>query len=107
MTATASGTAQIIHQVQATATSDLELVTLWANSGATAQVTNTVANIEVTNGSISGLHETRLGVQNTVRPTTVIFSQLPLSGTDTIIHAHSTATEPFFVWGFVDHIATG
>ena len=108
VTATAAAGAKVVHQVQATATNVLELVTLWLWNSATTNVTVQAPNFEVTNGATSGLIVQFAGHQDTgQRSPTVIFRQLPLSSTDTVIHTHSTATETYYVWGYVDRVATG
>lgn len=107
VTATASGDGKLLHQVQATATNVFELVTLWFNNGATAGA-QIEPIIEVTNGASSLQMQNRVETQNTsVKAPKLVLNQLPLSGTDSAIHAYATEGVTFFAWGHVDRIATG
>lgn len=105
VTATAPAGAILVHQVQATATNVQECITLWAHGNATAVNVNPV--IQVTNGATVSISHTIVGGQSTQRSPTLIFNQMPLSGTDTAVHLYATEGSTFFTWGHVDRIATG
>lgn len=106
VTATAAGGGRLLHQVQATATNVFELVTLWINNGSTT--VNADPILEVTNGASSLEMQTRVNTQaGNVRAPKLVLNQLPLSGTDSAIHAYATEGVTFFAWGHVDRIATG
>lgn len=111
VTSTASGGAKLIHQVQATATNTLELVTLFILNVATSG--GQVEPIfEVTNGGslthlITSNATAHTGTQGDTGTPSKVVLQNPLSGTDTAIHTWATQGATFIAYGWIDLIATG